>query len=73
MNMKGKTNRNISLDLLRCIAAVMVVAMHVIADNFYSAEPGASDFFILSLYNAFCRSAVPIFLCYREHFLILRI
>lgn len=60
--MTGKrSGRMIQMDLLRIIACVMVVVMHVVADGIYVTAPGTFQWYVLTGFMAVCRPAVPVF------------
>ena len=53
--------RNVSYDLLRICAAVMVVLLHIAASNWYSVSPDKAEWVAMNLYDSMARSAVPLF------------
>jgi len=60
--MAGKqSGRMIQMDLLRIIACVMVVVMHVVADGIYVTIPGTFQWYVLTGFMTVCRPAVPVF------------
>lgn len=62
--------RNISYDLLRICAAVMVVLLHIAASNWYSLTPDKAEWFAMNFYDSMSRSAVPIFFMLSGTFLL---
>lgn len=58
---KEMVNRNVSFDLLRFFAAMMVVLLHVSAQNWYTVEPTSRAWLAMNLYDSMARSAVPLF------------
>ncbi len=57
-NKSGQT-RNLSMDILRIIACMMVITLHVTADLFYN--PWSSDMTIMAVYYCLSAGAVPLF------------
>lgn len=53
--------RNYQIDLLRVVACIMVIVMHVVPDVKYSTVPLSFEFKVLSFYDCACRAAVPVF------------
>lgn len=53
--------RNVSYDVMRICAAVMVVLLHVAALKSKTIEPSSFDWKIMNFYNSFTRSCVPLF------------
>ena len=61
--MDNKENkRNISLDLLRILACVMVIMIHTSAQNWYTTKPASFEWQVFNVYDSLVRSAVPILL-----------
>lgn len=59
--MKEVLHRNISYDLLRIQAAILVVLLHVSAISWNMISPYKPQWMIINLYNSMTRGAVPIF------------
>lgn len=58
----SKTNRNISIDLLRIVACIMVICIHTASTNLWYTLPVQSiSWKVMHFYDFFCRSSVPIF------------
>lgn len=53
--------RNLSFDLLRICAEVMVVLMHVSASGWYALTPDRKEWMVMNFYDCLSRSAVPLF------------
>lgn len=62
--------RNVSYDLLRICAAVMVVLLHIAASNWYSVSPDKAEWVAMNLYDSMARSAVPLFFMLSGAFLL---
>ena len=60
--MNNSKTRNYNLDLLRILAAFMVVLIHVSAQNWYITPSNTFTFNIYNFYDSLVRSAVPIFI-----------
>lgn len=60
MNIPG-TPREIRYDLLRIVAACMVVMLHVSASKWYTTPYNTIEWATMNLYDSFMRSAVPLF------------
>lgn len=56
-----KKDRIIYLDILRIIATIAVVAIHVSANNWYTTSPASYEWNVLNFYDSIVRWAVPIF------------
>ncbi len=52
-------SRNLSMDILRLIACLMVITLHVTADLFYN--PWSSDLSVMAVYYCISAGAVPLF------------
>ena len=52
-------SRNLSMDILRLIACMMVITLHVTADLFYN--PWSSDMTVMAVYYCISAGAVPMF------------
>ena len=63
-------HRNISYDLLRIQAAILVVLLHVSAIGWNVISPHKSQWMIINLYNSMTRGAVPIFFMLSGAFLL---
>lgn len=55
--------RIVSFDVLRIVASIMVVMLHVSASNWYSISPNRIEWVAMNFYDSMVRSAVPLFLC----------
>lgn len=53
--------RNLAFDLLRILAAIMVVLIHVSGLKFKVVSPNSLEWEFMNLYDSFARSCVPIF------------
>lgn len=62
--------RNVSYDLLRVCAAVMVVLLHVAASNWSVVSPNSASWGAMNLYDSLSRGAVPIFFMLSGAFLL---
>lgn len=61
--MKGKTIKRIfSYDIIRIIAALMVVMIHVTSHYVTNESLSSSEFFIANIFSAIARCAIPLFL-----------
>lgn len=56
-----KKIREYNLDYLRILACIMVVCVHVSAQNWYSISVKSSSWKIFNIYDTMVRSAVPLF------------
>ncbi len=56
-----KMQRNISYDLMRISAAVLVVLLHIAATKSKTLEPSDFDWKVMNFYNCFTRCCVPLF------------
>jgi len=55
--------RYTGIDLLRCLAVMMVIILHdLIAIGYYEEPSGTSRFFVLSLLRWWCMSSCPLFM-----------
>lgn len=68
--MKEVLHRNISYDLLRIQAAILVVLLHVSAISWNMISPYKPQWMIINLYNSMTRGAVPIFFMLSGAFLL---
>ena len=59
--MKSKSNYHIDLDIMRVIASIAVVLIHVSAQNWYSISD-IRYYTVLNFYDSIARFAVPLFL-----------
>ena len=53
--------RVIQMDLLRIVACVMVIVIHVVAEGMPATTPGTFQWVVLSGFSNLCRAAVPVF------------
>ena len=53
--------RNVSFDLMRICAAILVVLLHVAALKSKTVEPTSFEWQTMNFYNCFTRSCVPLF------------
>ena len=60
-NLSEKEKRWLSFDLLRIVAAVMVVLLHVAASLWSTVPPDSTEWKAMNFYNSLTRSAVPLF------------
>ena len=67
---KKVLHRNISYDLLRIQAAILVVLLHVSAIDWNMVSPHKPQWMIINLYNSMTRGAVPIFFMLSGAFLL---
>lgn len=67
---RGLKDRNMSYDILRICAAIMVVFLHVAAQKWYSLTPDSVEWGIMNAYDSIVRSAVPIFFMLSGAFLL---
>jgi surface polysaccharide O-acyltransferase-like enzyme len=58
------------MDLLRILACVMVVLIHVSSQNWYSLTPESPDWQALNIYDSMARPAVPLFLMLSGAFML---
>ncbi len=59
----GKNNsRDISIDVLRIIACIMVVGIHTAVEGWYSISPRSYTWTVLNFYDTVFRPAVPLFI-----------
>ncbi len=56
-----KNTRRIQYDLLRTVACLMVLMLHVSAFYWTKLSPACAEWKILNLYDSFVRSSVPLF------------
>lgn len=70
IQIKKLLHRNISYDLLRIQAAILVVLLHVSAIGWNMISPCKSQWMIINLYNSMTRGAVPIFFMLSGAFLL---
>lgn len=68
--MTKTTNRNTNFEILRALAAFMVVSTHSTVYHWWEYTPGTFDFFIYTVFNCFGRSSVPIFFMISGAFLL---
>jgi len=61
-------NRNVQMDLLRVVACIMVIVIHVVMDGFSKMNVHSSQSAVLTFYNNICRAAVPIFFMFSGMF-----
>ncbi len=54
--------RNVSFDLMRILASVLVILLHVAALKSKTIDPATSEWQTMNLYNSFTRCSVPLFL-----------
>ncbi len=54
--------RDLSLDILRIIACVMVVGIHTSMEGWYDISPRTYNWTVLNFYDTLCRPAVPLFI-----------
>ena len=59
--MKKENTRNYNLDLLRILAAFMVIFIHVSGNQWYNTPCNTLAFNIYNFYDSLVRSAVPLF------------
>lgn len=50
------------MDILRIIACVMVVGIHIAMEGWYDISPRTYDWTVLNFYDTLCRPAVPLFI-----------
>lgn len=62
--------RMVRYDLLRILACLGVVLLHVSNSYWYSVDVGGSDFAVMTIYNSFTRFAVPVFFMLSGLFLL---
>lgn len=53
--------RDLSMDILRIIACVMVIGIHTSAEGWYDISPRTYNWTMLNFYDTVCRPAVPLF------------
>ena len=56
------TKRNISFDILRIIACIMVVGIHTAMEGWYNISPRTYTWTVLNFYDTLFRPAVPLFI-----------
>ena len=59
---KNSSQRDYNMDLLRILASLMVIVIHVSAYNFLDAPAKSIEWLSYDMYDSMVRSAVPIFL-----------
>lgn len=59
---KNSSQRDYNMDLLRILASLMVVFIHVSAHNFINTPIKSIEWLSYDMYDSILRSAVPIFL-----------
>lgn len=55
------TKRKYNYDLLRILACIMVIAIHISAKNFYKIPLESFDWKILNIFDSISRASVPLF------------
>ena len=60
-DMEFLQSRNTSFDLLRIVAAIMVVMLHVAASKWHAMLPDRTEWMAMNFYDCLARSAVPLF------------
>lgn len=60
MDVSNRNDRNSGMDLARIVATFMVICMHVTATWKYG-KPTTLEWHVSEIYDALCRSAVPLF------------
>lgn len=65
-------SRNHSIDTLRTIACILVIAIHVTASQIHKENPIPENFAISFIINTFSRIAVPLFIMITGRFLFLQ-
>lgn len=68
----SEKTRIVSFDVLRIIASVMVVMLHVSASNWYSMSPNRVEWVAMNFYDSMSRSAVPLFFMLSGVFILKR-
>ena len=58
---KAAPRRDAAMDILRIVAAVLVVIIHVSADKWYVTPVASPEWAAMNIYDSFARSAVPLF------------
>ena len=58
----NSNKRDLSIDILRIIACVMVVGIHIAMEGWYDISPRTYDWTVLNFYDTLCRPAVPLFI-----------
>ncbi|MDD5016713.1 MAG: acyltransferase family protein [Eubacteriales bacterium] len=56
-----QTTRIVYIDLLRIVACMAVIMLHVSADNWYSLDPASFNWQVLNAYDSIARFCVPVF------------
>ena len=56
-----ENRRDLSADLLRLLACLMVVGIHTSMEGWYSISPRSYTWAVLNFYDTLCRPAVPLF------------
>lgn len=69
-NEKGALKRSESFDLLRVIAAVAVVIIHVGAMQWRAIDINSSQWLIITVWNMLCKFSVPVFFMVSGAFLL---
>lgn len=59
---KNNSQRDYNMDLLRILASLMVIVIHVSAYNFLDTPTKSIEWLSYDMYDSIVRSAVPIFL-----------
>ena len=59
--MDNKRTRDLSLDIMRIIACVMVVGIHTAMEGWYNISPRSYTWTVLNFYDTLFRPAVPLF------------
>ena len=57
-----KKSRDLSLDLLRIMACLMVVLVHTSVEGWYNVSPRTYNWIILNIYDTIGRPSIPLFL-----------
>ena len=63
-------DRDTAMDLLRILACVMVVLIHVSSQNWYALTPESPDWLAMNIYDSMARPAVPLFLMMSGAFML---
>ncbi len=58
---KAAPKRDMAMDILRIVAAVLVVIIHVSADKWYVTPAASVEWAAMNIYDSLARSAVPLF------------
>ena len=59
--MENKKERDLSLDILRILACVMVVGIHISMIGWYDTSPRTYTWVVLNFWDSLCRPGVPLF------------